>query len=151
VIRIELVLPAVDPGVVAAAVAPAPPGAVALAALSGRATSPLDVAAVVVSALFRSPLPHAVNATSVAHAVAAVISCHLLSILPASFCEAMGPPPPSCERKGAGSASKERAANRGGNRKGRSKTGPNELICPNFNRWDSKTVAQSTLSLIAFA
>jgi len=76
VIFIELLLAAVDPGVVAAAVAAAPPGAVAVAALSERATSPLDVAAVVVSTLFRLPLPHAVNATSVADAVAAAIPCH---------------------------------------------------------------------------
>jgi hypothetical protein len=88
VILIELVLPAVDPGVVAAAVAPEPPGAVAAAALSERATSPLEVAAVVVSTLFRLPLPQAVNATTVAHPVAATIPCHLLSIVPASFSEA---------------------------------------------------------------
>jgi len=80
----EPVLPAVDPGEVAAAVAPAALGAVALAALSGRATSPPDAAAVALSALFRLPLPQAVNATSVAHAAADEIVCHLLSILPPS-------------------------------------------------------------------
>jgi len=66
---------------VADAVAPAPPGAVALAALSERATSPPDAVAAAVSFFPLRP-PHAVNPTSVAHAAAAAISRHLLSIRP---------------------------------------------------------------------
>jgi hypothetical protein len=121
-----VLLPAVDPGVVAAAVAPAALGAIAVAAVSGRATSPLDVAAVAESALFRLPLPHAVNATSVEHAVAAAIPCRLLSIVPASFCEATVRHRTRAAGTGGGSASKDRAANGDHNRKGRSLTGPNE-------------------------